>query len=178
MKNMLLAIFLSATGFAAAVFSQSPYAGEEPREIKSLLPSEIDGYLQGHGMGYAKAAELNHYPGPRHVLDLANELALTDEQIKETQTIFERMKTQSIDLGTQLIQKEAELDQQFTVGSIDALSLGALVTAIATLDGKIRLTHLSAHLEQRALLSDRQVQLYDQLRGYGGVDDKVHSHAH
>jgi Spy/CpxP family protein refolding chaperone len=177
-KNLFLAIFLSATAFATTVNSQSPYVGEESRAIKSLSQPEIDAYLQGHGMGYAKPAELNHYPGPRHVLDLAKELALTNEQIRQTQTIFEHMKSTAIDLGTQLVAKEAELDRQFTAGSIDAMSLDALVTDIASLDAKIRLTHLSAHLEQRALLSDHQVQLYDQLRGYDTMDDKEHSHSH
>jgi hypothetical protein len=33
-------------------------------------------------MGMAKAAELNGYPGPRHVLDLSPELHLTDAQTK------------------------------------------------------------------------------------------------
>jgi hypothetical protein len=176
-KNLFLAMCLAATGFATAVHSQSPYAGEETREIKSLSRSEIDGHLQGHGMGYAKAAELNHYPGPRHVLDLANELALTKEQIEQTQAIFGRIKTQAIDLGTQLVKKEAELDQRFAGGSIDATSLGALVTDIATLEAKIRIAHLSAHLEQKALLSNEQVTLYDKLRGYDTTHGKEHSHS-
>jgi hypothetical protein len=177
-KNLFLAMFLGATGFATVVDSQSPYAGEESREIKSLSRSEIDGYLQGHGMGYAKAAELNHYPGPRHVLDLAKELGLADEQIKQTQAIFEHMKTLAIDLGTQLVEKEAELDRQFSEGSINTISLDALVTDIANLEAKIRIVHLSAHLDQRALLSDQQLQLYDELRGYNAVNDTKHSHSH
>ncbi len=159
-------MFLSATVFAMAVHSQSPYAGEETREIKSLSRSEIDGYLQGHGMGYAKAAELNHYPGPRHVLDLANELALTGEQIKQTQAIFDRMKAQAIELGTQLVEKVAEPDRQFADGLIHATSLEVLVSNMAMLEAKIRIAHLSAHLEQKALLSNEQVTLYDKLRGY------------
>ena len=35
-------------------------------------------------MGLAKAAELNHYPGPAHVLTLATELALTPDQKART----------------------------------------------------------------------------------------------
>jgi hypothetical protein len=35
--------------------------------------------LKGDGMGFAKAAELNGYPGPAHVLSVAKELNLTDE---------------------------------------------------------------------------------------------------
>lgn len=51
----------------------SPYAGQESREIKALSPDEIAALRKGDGMGFAKAAELNGYPGPRHVLDLAAE---------------------------------------------------------------------------------------------------------
>ena len=166
MKNLFLVLFLSAAGFATAVHSQSPYAGDESREIKSLSRSEIDGYLQGHGMGYAKAAELNHYPGPRHVLDLAKELVLTDEQIRQTQAIFERMQENAVAFGKQLVEKEAELDRKFADGSIDATSLDALVSDIAMREAKVRFAHLSAHLEQTALLSEKQIQLYDNFRGY------------
>jgi hypothetical protein len=49
---------------------QSPYAGQQFSEIKALYADEIQGYLSGSGMGFAEAAELNHYPGPKHVLEL------------------------------------------------------------------------------------------------------------
>jgi hypothetical protein len=52
--------------------SEAPYAGHQERPIKALAPEEVAGLLGGEGMGYALAAELNHYPGPRHVLDLAD----------------------------------------------------------------------------------------------------------
>jgi hypothetical protein len=60
--------------------SPSPYAGQETRALKTLSDEDIAALLKGEGMGMAKAAELNGYPGPRHVLDLAQELGLTDSQ--------------------------------------------------------------------------------------------------
>jgi hypothetical protein len=60
--------------------TNSPYAGEQQRHIKALAPEEIEGLTQGHGMGLSMAAELNHYLGPRHVLDLADDMALTAAQ--------------------------------------------------------------------------------------------------
>jgi hypothetical protein len=45
---------------------QSPYVGQEYREIKALSTQEISDYISGRGMGLAKAAELNGYPGPAH----------------------------------------------------------------------------------------------------------------
>ena len=59
-----------------------PYAGLEQRPIKALAPERVADLLAGRGASYALAAELNSYPGPRHVLDLAAGLALTPEQTR------------------------------------------------------------------------------------------------
>jgi Spy/CpxP family protein refolding chaperone len=177
-KNLVLGVIVSVVAVAATANTESPYVGQETRAIKALSQQEINGYLHGRGLGYAKAAELNHYPGPRHVLDLANELALTPEQTRQTQAMFETMKAQAVALGKQLVEKEQELDRQFANGSIDAVSLQALLSDIGGLQAAIRYTHLAAHLEQKALLTTHQVQLYDQLRGYGAAHDKGHGHAH
>ena len=69
----------------------SPYAGHEMSEIPSLTPDELAQLRNGEGMGFAKAAELNHFPGPRHVLDMAGELELTAEQRARTEEIFDAM---------------------------------------------------------------------------------------
>jgi Spy/CpxP family protein refolding chaperone len=177
-KNLVLGVIVSVVAVAATANTESPYVGQETREIKALSQQEINGYLHGSGLGYAKAAELNHYPGPRHVLELANELALTPEQTRQTQAMFETMKAQAVALGKQLVEKEQELDRQFAHGSIDAVSLQALLSAIGVLQAKIRYAHLVAHLEQKALLTQHQVQLYDQLRGYGAAHGKGHRHSH
>jgi len=177
-KYLVFGVIVSVVAVAAAANTESPYVGQETREIKALSQQEIDGYLNGRGLGYAKAAELNHYPGPRHVLDLANKLALTPEQMRQTQAIFETMKAQAIALGKQLVAKEKDLDRQFAHDSIDAVSLQGLLSEIGTLQAKIRYAHLVAHLEQKALLTKQQIQLYDQLRGYGTVHGNGHSHSH
>jgi Spy/CpxP family protein refolding chaperone len=177
-KNLVFGVIVSAVAVAATATTESPYVGQETCEIKALSQQEINDYLNGRGLGYAKAAELHHYPGPRHVLDLANELALTQEQTRQTQAIFETMKAQAVALGKQLVEKEQELDRQFANGSIDAVSLYALVSDIGVLQAKIRYAHLVAHLKQKALLTQHQVQLYDQLRGYGAAHGKGHRHVH
>lgn len=172
MKNIIFVVAVIVS--AAAVASEAPYVGQEAREIKALSQQEIDGYLNGRGMGYAKAAELNSYPGPLHVLELAEKLALTDEQLKQTRALYERMKDEAVTLGRQLVEKERELDRKFAGGPIDTQTLNALVSGIGALEAKIRYAHLAAHLEQQALLSRRQIQLYDRLRGY----EAGHGHSH
>ena len=49
----------------------------QTQEIKSLTAQEIDDLRNGRGMGFAMAAELNSYPGPAHILELAGDLQLT-----------------------------------------------------------------------------------------------------
>ena len=65
MFRTLLGCTLALLAVSATANSQSPYVGQESREIKALSPQEISDYLSGKGMGLAKAAELNGYPGQR-----------------------------------------------------------------------------------------------------------------
>ncbi|MCW8908889.1 MAG: hypothetical protein OQL28_16740 [Sedimenticola sp.] len=172
------ALAVLACGFSLAVNASSPYLGQDTREIKSLSAGEISDYLDGKGMGYAKAAELNHYPGPRHVLDLSQQLGLTPVQQEQTRLLFERMRQAASEAGARLVAAERELDRRFASGRIDPASLGTLLETIARIEGQIRYIHLAAHLEQRALLSRDQVQHYDRLRGYGMGHTGSEHHSH
>src|SRR5262249_20157560 len=55
-------------GSSLADSSPVSYAGRQTRAIKALSEEDIAPLLNGEGMGMAKAAELNGYPGPKHVL--------------------------------------------------------------------------------------------------------------
>jgi Spy/CpxP family protein refolding chaperone len=158
----------------------SPYAGQEQREIKTLSEEEIQGYLSGSGMGFAKAAELNHYPGPKHVLELAEQLHLSAEQYQRTHVLFEEMKAKAVSLGQELVEKESLLDSLFAKAKISEAQLQKLVTEILVIRGKLRFVHLSAHLEQRKILTPAQIQRYDKLRGYdsSGHIRRHHRHKH
>jgi len=68
-KLIFAGVFLIA---GSPTFAEpQPYAGQQAREIKALTVAEIQAYLSGAGSGYAKAAELNHYPGPKHAIENA-----------------------------------------------------------------------------------------------------------
>jgi hypothetical protein len=169
-RTLIAAALLALPG---AAYSQghdhaghSEHAGKQAREIKALDPSAVEEYRTGAGMGLALAAELNSYPGPRHVLELATELALTEPQRAETQRIFERMQREAVALGEQIIGLEQQLDQRFAHRHIDESVLTDLTGSIAVLNGRLRAVHLLAHLQVTALLSDEQVSRYDVLRGY------------
>jgi hypothetical protein len=82
----------------------SPYGGEERREIKALSADEVTQYLAGAGMGYARAAELNRFPGPMHVLDLSDQLALSAEQRESARRLMERHKAEARFIGAKLVE--------------------------------------------------------------------------
>lgn len=155
-------------GAAMAAPAGTPYAGQEQRDIKALSAAEIRDYQAGKGMGFAKAAELNHYPGPAHVLELAAKLKLSAEQEQRTRAIFAAMQKDAIRHGKRLVEKERELDRLFATGAANADRLRSLLAEIGAIQAELRRVHLQAHLDQRAVLTAEQVSRYDTLRGYGG----------
>jgi hypothetical protein len=127
-------------------------------------------------MGAARAAELNHFPGPAHVLELREQLGLSAWQIHAVQDSFDRMSAAAKPLGIEIVAAEQRLDRAFASGSIDRDTLRAQTAAIAELQGKLRAVHLAAHLETRALLTPDQIARYDALSGYGGAAPAGHDH--
>jgi Spy/CpxP family protein refolding chaperone len=154
----------------------SPYAGQQVRSIKALSADDIAALLKGEGSGMAKAAELNGYPGPRHVLDLAGELSLTADQREQVQAIFDRMSAAAKPLGAELVEREQRLDRLFQSGDISPDRLGDETAGVAELQGRLRSVHLAAHLKTKALLSPEQIARYQQLRGYGDPTAPAHHH--
>ncbi|HKZ05325.1 MAG TPA: Spy/CpxP family protein refolding chaperone [Methylomirabilota bacterium] len=159
-----LLAWASMGGAAPAV---SPHAGDARGTIKALSEAEVRDYLAGSGMGFAKAAELNRYPGPRHVLELADRLALSPEQREHTERLFASMRAEAVRLGEGIVAQERELDARFAAGAISAAEVGRRTAALGSLLGRLRATHLRAHLAQRDILTAEQRRQYDALRGYG-----------
>lgn len=162
-------LFLIGKTSAQHEHQHSPYAGQEKQDLKALSPEEVESYLTGQGMGFAKAAELNHYPGPKHVLQLGDQLKVSPEQLTKMQEIYERMHQQAVIYGEQILQQEKALDRLFASQKISQKQMETAIAEIATLQGKLRLVHLQAHLETKQVMTPRQVKKYDQLRGYQSI---------
>jgi hypothetical protein len=143
-----------------------PYAGQDARTVKSLSEGEVQAYLEGHGMGLARPAELNHYPGPRHVLELSDALGLGPEQIAATRGVFDRMHAEAVRLGARYVEAERAVDAFFAAGGTDEPALRVLTDTAASALRDVRLSHLRAHLAMRELLTAGQIARYDALRGY------------
>ena len=171
-----LAVLVLGCPALAAEQPASPYAGQQVRPIKALSDEDVAALRNGEGMGLAKAAELNGYPGPAHLLALAAPLGLTEDQRHQITAILERMRAAAKALGAEIVAREQSLDQLFAKGDITPDRLPAETAAISALQGRLRAVHLAAHLETRPLLTPGQVALYQQLRGYGGSASSPEHH--
>jgi hypothetical protein len=159
-----------------SVFAQTPYAGMQTRPIKALSEQQVADLRAGRGMGLALAGELNGYPGPAHLLELADKLNLSVEQRASVQKLFDTMKQEALPLGAKLIAQERELDRQFARHTITPQSLKSVTMAIAVTQGELRETHLKYHLATVTLLTEGQRQQYAALRGYSEGDHQAHHH--
>src|SRR5947208_10083841 len=98
--SLLLFVCLSASGaVGAAEPPAGPYAGQQTRAIKSLSKEERSALLAGQGSGFAKAAELNGYPGPAHALELTRELGLDAKQHAATEALLSEHRRRARALG-------------------------------------------------------------------------------
>lgn len=166
MRIYMCVFFILLLSPVMAQHQHNPYADYSDREIKALSEEEVHRYLAGEGMGMALPAELNRYPGPKHVLELQKEVELTSEQLQTTKELYRQMHTEAVLLGKEVIREEAALDSSFANQSITRSVLDSLVTRIGKLKGELRAVLLRTHLRMREALTDRQVRQYMRLRGY------------
>jgi Spy/CpxP family protein refolding chaperone len=159
MAGMLAALALAVTAPGAHAGSADALAP------KALSAEEVEDLAAGHGMGLARAAELNHYPGPRHVLDLGDRLGLTPDQRSTAEALFAAVQRDAGSLGQEIIADERALDAMFASGGAELGAVDAMVARIADRRGRLRFVHLAAHVKMRALLTPHQIALYDSLRG-------------
>ena len=144
-------------------------AAEPPqaRPANPVLPEERLADLRaGRGMGLALAAELNGYPGPRHVLELADPLGLSDQQRAQTQALFDDMMEGATRLGERIIAQEQALADLFAEDRAEPEEIRTISLRIGALEGLLRAHHLRYHLEMKALLEPAQIVRYQELRGH------------
>ncbi len=144
----------------AAASSASSMAGYGAEERAA-------GLREGLGMGLAMPAETNGYPGPLHVVELADELNLAPDQRERMQRLFDDMRANASRLGAQLLAQEAELDALFRGRFANADLLETTARRIGETEAMLKVTHLRAHLATMEILSQAQVALYVELRRSG-----------
>jgi hypothetical protein len=171
MKHSLRSVFVASIVLPTltACAQHSPYVGQEQRSVKSLSLQDMKALREGRGMGLAKAAELNGYPGPMHVLELRNALELSTQQAQATQQLMAQHKARARELGVQVIEAERALDALFAQSRATPEQVSQYTQRIAQLQAQLRAEHLNTHLAQTALLNDAQIRRYSELRGYSAA---------
>ena len=163
---LLLASLLAGPMPLAAQHDHSPYAGREAAEGTTLTPEEVQGLRAGDGMSLALPAELNGYPGPKHVLELADDLDLSAEQAERVREIFTDMQQAAMAVGEEIINAERHLAGAFRAGNATKDQIDRITGHLAEMRGRLRSIHLVAHIETTEALTSEQVSAYGRIRGY------------
>jgi len=158
-----LAAFLVASALPAAA-QQAGQPGHQGRGHGAMQAREFRNLQQGRGMGMGRVAEVNGYPGPMHVLQHAEALELAEGQIERSRELMSRVKSRAPELGKQIVDAERRLAAMFAEGGINAAEMDALLLEIAKLRAHLRSLHLTAHLDQAAVLTEAQLLKYKELR--------------
>ncbi|MEM8754809.1 MAG: Spy/CpxP family protein refolding chaperone [Pseudomonadota bacterium] len=174
----LLRISVSASAFAALVLAclgvrdapaaEAPYEGWDDRSIASLSAEDLRALEAGEGRGFALPAELNGWPGPRHVLDEAEALGLTPRQREAVERVFAEMRAAAQEAGREFVDAERALDEAFRDDRATPERIANLAAASGAARATLRAVHLKAHLTTAPVLTAHQRAVYAELRGYGG----------
>lgn len=156
----------------------SPYATDRSDAVQTLSPDEARGLLEGEGMGLARPAEMNGFPGPKHVLELADSLDLSGEQAARIEAIRKAMKDEAVALGERIVEGERALDHAFASGTPTETEVRARLERLEGLRADLRLAHLRAHLTTTEVLAPHQIHEYIRLRGYDVEVDHGTGEAH
>ncbi len=162
--TIILILFVTSLGLSQD--RPHSYSGLQSRTIKALSEQRIQQLLNGEGIEQALPAELNGYPGPKHVLELAEELQLDPSTLAAVEQIRKTMQANARELGRKIVEEESALDHLFVTRTVDENSLRQRAMAIAHRYGELRIAHLAAHLEVTKVLTEEQRQRYIRLRGY------------
>jgi hypothetical protein len=152
--------------------AQAGQAGAKAEaEHHAFLQMEREALEQGQGFGMALAADRSGYPGPKHILELKEQLKLSAEQEAAVTSLMAAMKEKARPLGQQILKAEQQLEELFRAGRSEA-ELREETYRIATLRAQLRWVHLETHLAARKLLTEEQLATYQRVR-HGGA-----GHAH
>lgn len=159
MRSHRLALLLALPIALAAAPEAQPHTPPA-----SLSQSEMHGLMMGQGMGLAKAAEMQAYPGPKHVLELADSLALSDTQRQTAEALMAGVQAEARPLGARIVEAEQEVSALFAGEAVDDHALEAAIYEAARLRGALRLVHLRAHVAMHDALTPEQSARYHALR--------------
>jgi Spy/CpxP family protein refolding chaperone len=129
------------------------------------VPPDKDALLKGLGMGLATVADVNNYPGPKHVITLKAELGLTRDQLRKTEALDKVVSSSAIAKGEEIVLAEEDLYKLFEAGTVSEKALRTQLEKIGKLRSDLRFIHLQAHLRMKQILTPDQIKQYGEIRG-------------
>ena len=129
------------------------------------LQAEREAIEKGEGFGMAMPADMNGYPGPKHVLDMKKELKLTATQEAAMQKLMAGMKVKALAKGKDVLLAEQRLGEYFAQGKSED-ELREETFRVASLRAELRWVHLSTHVAAKKILTAQQIAAYEKMR-YG-----------
>ena len=160
-------LFLQVPLVAQHDHEASPYAHTQTSEIPTLNDDEIAQLRNGEGMGLARAADLNRYPGPKHVLELDDQLGLDEAQRALVAAIRLQMSGKAIAKGEEILRAEQHLSELFKSGAAIQAAVARITDHLGAMRGELQSIHLNAHIKTVDILTAELVTHYVELRGYG-----------
>ncbi|MGW8283196.1 MAG: Spy/CpxP family protein refolding chaperone [Gemmatimonadota bacterium] len=139
--------------------------------LGGISAQEKEALLKGSGLGAGMIAMMNGYPGPKHVLEMGDELELTAAQREEIGTIFGEAKASFVELGTTIVEKDEALTALFTSGSATTAQVETLAREIGDLQGQLRAGHLNAHIRTYDALTPAQREKLSSMQEMHGMHE-------
>jgi len=137
--------------------------------LGGMSDAEKEALKAGEGLGAGRLAMQAGYPGPRHVLEMGDELELTAAQKEQIGTIFGGAKASFAKMGAELVEKEEALEAMFAAGDVDVGDMTKLAAEIGERQGELRAAHLAAHVRTREALTPAQLEKLSAMAGAHGA---------
>ena len=115
-------------------------------------------------MGPVREAKLNHFPGPKHLLELASEVELHNAQAISIEEILLKMKSKSVAEGSGIVEPDCHLADRFASGQPSVAEARRIARYLGVMRDTLEGIHLLAHIESARELTGDLNEGYDRLR--------------
>lgn len=129
-----------------------------------VIPADKEALLKGEVMGQTLIADISGFPGPKHALDMKDELGVSRDQIKKIEDLLNGIDVSAKLKGEDIVIAEDELYDMFDAGIATEKNVRAKVLEIGKLRAEFRFIHLQAHLKMKQILSPIQMARYKEIR--------------
>jgi Spy/CpxP family protein refolding chaperone len=173
---LVVALVLAVAGVAHAQsghgHGQHRHGGADDaqahRRVEQCLREFDQVVADGRGFGLAFAADQNGYPGPLHVLELKDRLALTPAQETRMRALFDTMLADARSGAARLAAAEDRLRRVFADRAADPAAVRTAVAEAERARADVRLVHLLTHVQTHDVLTETQRRTYHDLRWGAG----------